>query len=183
MTGAHIDGTPATVEDAQTPVMNPYEELTEQLGGPSGIAVAVPGISSHDLAAQRTSHHKNAEVFVGANGEVDSLRIGTRGSSARTGTFLRVYDKHLPAHAGVAGVRAEIEVSRPGYLAAVEQIKIGSPREGPRARPGAALGRQGAHHRIQAIPPSPRCLVGARAALAQGTPPRASSSITPQTRA
>jgi len=51
VTGAHIDGARATVEDAQTPVTNLDEELTDQLGGLSGTAVAVPGISSHDLAA------------------------------------------------------------------------------------------------------------------------------------
>jgi hypothetical protein len=46
---------PAIVEGAQMPVMNLYEEPTTQLGGASGSAVAVPGISSYDLAAQHAS--------------------------------------------------------------------------------------------------------------------------------
>jgi hypothetical protein len=86
------------------------------------LAVDVPGIRCAQLAAQRTSNHKNAQVFVGAKGEVNSIRIGARGSSAKTGTFLRVYDKPLPDYEDEMGVRAEIEVSRSGHLAAIGQV-------------------------------------------------------------
>jgi hypothetical protein len=86
------------------------------------LAVDVPGIRCSQLAAQRTSNHKNAQVFVGPKGEVNSIRIGARGSSAKIGTFLRVYDKPLPDFDGEMGVRAEIELSRSGFLAGVHQI-------------------------------------------------------------
>ena len=45
---------------------------------------------------------------------------GARGSSAKVGTFLRVYDK-APDYQDEMGVRAEIEVSRSGPLAAIDQ--------------------------------------------------------------
>jgi hypothetical protein len=86
------------------------------------LAVDVPGISCRDLAAQRASHHKNAEVHVGASGHVNSIRIGARGSSARMGTFLRVYDKPLPDFDDQMGVRAEVEVRRSGALATMNEI-------------------------------------------------------------
>lgn len=45
------------------------------------LAVDVPGISSRDLAAQRTSHPKKAEVFINAD-RVNPSRAGTRGLTA-----------------------------------------------------------------------------------------------------
>lgn len=87
------------------------------------LAVDVPAISCRHLAAQRTSHHKNAEVFVGAGGHVNSIRIGARGSSAKTGTFMRVYEKDLPTYSGASGVRAEDEISRPGPTDHIHQMK------------------------------------------------------------
>jgi hypothetical protein len=41
MTGAHIAGTPLTIEDAQAPLMELWEKLTAQLGGPSGKAAMI----------------------------------------------------------------------------------------------------------------------------------------------
>lgn len=44
------------------------------------------------------------------------------GQSTKTGTFLRV-DRPLPAYADAMGVRAEIEVTRSGPLAAIDQVE------------------------------------------------------------
>ena len=107
---------------AQTPVMNLYEELTAQLGGPSGTAVAVPRISSYDLAAQRTPHHKNAEVFVGADGHINSIRIGARGSSTKTGTFLRIYDKPSSITTSSWASAPRSRSVAPGNLATTNEI-------------------------------------------------------------
>jgi hypothetical protein len=45
------------------------------------------------------------------------------GFSAKTSTMLRVCDKRLPAYADAVGVRAEIEVSRSAWVAAIDQVK------------------------------------------------------------
>lgn len=87
------------------------------------LAVDVPGIRCAQLAAQRASNHKNAQIFVNAKGNVNSIRIGARGSSPTIGAFLRVYDKPLPDFANEMGVRAEIELSRTGFVATLNQIK------------------------------------------------------------
>ena len=85
MTGAHMDGAPPTVEDAQTPVMNLSEELTAQLGGPSGTAVAAPAAAltispPSPRPTTRTPRPSSARA-----GTMNSVGIGAPGSSVRSG--------------------------------------------------------------------------------------------------
>lgn len=96
------------------------------------LAVDTSAIRCRHLVAQRTAHHKNAVVYVGADGHVSSIEVGARGSSKKTGSFLRVYDKRLPHHSDEMGVRAEIQMSRLGTLTSFSQIANPFARRTPR---------------------------------------------------
>lgn len=151
-------------------------------GRPQRYSRRRPSIRSRDLAAPRNFHHKNAEG-VRRHQLRGRLRQDRRPGVPPPGPVPSCGSttSTSPAMRAQRACGSKSSSAAPGYLAAVEQIKIGGPREGPQARPGAALGRQGAHHRMQTILDQSTLPGGSRSRSGRrpSSPPPESSSTTP----